>query len=115
MSISQMHRSELSASERRFRSRLTQLVHDHWLLRGTLSVRPRKCGKPNCRCAHGELHSSLYLVQSHDGKLRQVCIPDAWEDRVRQAVNDYQEMRRLIEEISELEWKRLRPEKKPES
>lgn len=110
-----MQRSQLSAAERRFRSRLAQLVHDHWLLRGTLSVRSRKCGKPNCRCAHGELHSSLYLVQSHDGKPRQVCIPKPWEDRVRQAVNDYQEMQRLIEEVSELEWKRLREEKTPES
>jgi hypothetical protein len=62
-----------------------------------------------------ELHSSLYLVQSHDGKPRQVCIPKSWEDRVRRAVNDYQEMQRLIEEVSELEWKRLRENQKPES
>jgi len=108
-----MNRPDLSPTERRFRSRLAQLVHDHWFLRGTLSVRTRKCGKPNCRCAHGELHSSLYLVQSHDGKPRQVCIPKPWEDRVRQAVNDYQQMHSLIEEVSELEWKRLREKKKP--
>ena len=110
-----MNRSDLSPAERHFRSRLAQLAHNHWFLRGTLSVRTRKCGKPNCRCAHGELHSSLYLVQSHDGKPRQVCIPKSWEDRIRQAVNDYQEMQRLIEEVSELEWKRLRENKKPES
>ena len=108
-----MQRASLSPSERHFRSRLAQLAHHHWLLRGTLSVRSRKCGKPNCRCANGELHSSLYLVQSHDGKPRQVCIPKPWEDRVRQAVNDYQEMQRLIEEVSELEWKRMREKKMP--
>ena len=28
-------------------------------------------------------------------------------ERVRQAVSDYQEVQRLIEEVSELEWKRL--------
>lgn len=109
-----MDRASLSPSERRFRSRLTQLGHDHWFLRGTLSIRSRKCGKPNCRCSRGELHASLYLVQSHDGKLRQVCIPKPWQDRVRQAVNDYQEMQRLIEEVSELEWKRLREQKTPD-
>ncbi len=109
-----MNRSELSESERRFRSRLAQLAHDRWFLRGTLSIRTRKCGRPTCRCARGELHSSLYLVQSHDGKLRQVCIPKSWVDRVRQAVNDYQEMQHLIEEVSELEWKRLRESKMPE-
>jgi hypothetical protein len=109
-----MNRSELSDVERRFRARLAQLGHTRWFLRGTLSIRTRKCGKPSCRCARGELHSSLYLVQSHDGQSRQVCVPKVWEDRVRQAVNDYQEMQRLIEEVSELEWKRLRENKKPE-
>jgi len=54
------------------------------------------------------------LVQSHDGKPRQVCIPKPWEDRIRQAVTDYQEMQRLIEEVSELQWKRLRESKEPE-
>jgi len=55
----------------------------------------------------------LYLVQSHDGKPRQLCIPKPWEPRVRQAVNDYQELQRLIEEVSELEWKRMREKKMP--
>lgn len=107
-----MHRSCLSAPERNFRSRLTQLVHDAWFLRGTLSVRSRPCGKPNCHCARGELHASLYLVQSRQGKLRQLSIPKQWEDRVRQAVNNYQQMQRLIEEISEFEWKRLQEDKR---
>ena len=107
-----MPRSQLSAAERSFRSRIAQLAHDHWFLRGTMSVRNRTCGKPNCRCARGELHASLYLIQSHSGKMRQICVPKAWEERVRQAVNDYQQMKRLIEEVSELEWKRLR-ERKP--
>jgi len=53
------------------------------------------------------------LVQSHDGKPRQLCIPKPWEPRVRQAVNDYQELQRLIEEVSELEWKRMREKKMP--
>jgi hypothetical protein len=107
-----MQRSSLSSSERRFRSRLTQLIQQHWLLRGTLSLRHRKCGKPSCHCATGELHSSLYLVQSQQGQLRQVCIPKDWEERVRQAVSDYQEMQRLLEELSELEWQRVRERRK---
>ena len=100
-----------STPQRNFRSRLTQLVHQALFLRGTLSVRSRQCGKPNCRCVRGQLHASLYLVQSHDGKLRQLAIPRAWEGRVREAVHNYQHMQELIEEISELEWKRLREDK----
>jgi len=104
-------RLELSAAERRFRSRVTQLAAGHWFLRGTLSERASTCGKPNCRCVRGDLHKSLYLVQSHDGKPRQICVPKAWEQRVRQAVTSYQQMQQFIEEISELEWNRLRDRK----
>jgi hypothetical protein len=50
----------------------------------------------------------LYLVQSRDGKLRQICVPQAWQERLRQAVTDYHKMQELIEEVSELEWKRLK-------
>jgi len=108
-----MQRASLSAAERRLRSRIAQLASAEWLLRGTLSLRTRRCGKPNCRCAsQGEGHTSLYLIQSHDGKLRQICIPKQWEERVRRAVADYQQMQRLIEEVSEMEWKRLRERKR---
>jgi hypothetical protein len=106
-----LHRAKLSAAERNFRSRIAQLASRQWFLRGTLSERSGKCGKPNCRCAQGERHQSLYLVQSRGGKPRQICIPKAWQERVRQAVNDYQQMQRLIEEVSELEWKRLQERK----
>ena len=102
-----LNRAKLSATERNFRSRIAQLSSGQRFLRGTLSERSGKCGKANCRCTRGELHRSLYLVQSQDGKLRQICVPKAWQERVRQAVNDYRQMQKLIEEVSELEWKRL--------
>ena len=106
------NRAKLSAAERSFRSRIAQLASNQWFLRGTLSDRSSKCGKPNCHCANGEKHRSVYLVQSRAGKLRQICVPKAWQERVRQAVSDYQEMQRLIEEVSEMEWRRLQ-ERKP--
>jgi hypothetical protein len=105
------NRAKLSSAERNFRSHIAQLASGQRLLRGTLSERSSKCGKPNCHCANGELHHSVYLVQSHAGKLRQICVPKPWRERVRQAVADFQEMQRLIEEVSELEWKRLQQRK----
>jgi hypothetical protein len=51
-------------------------------------------------------------VQSQAGKLRQICVPKTWQQRVRQAVNDYHLMQELIEEVSELEWKRLQEKKR---
>jgi|SRR5215475_3792111 len=105
-------RTDLSAAERRFRSRIAQLATGDWFLRGTLNPRSGKCGKPNCRCAQGQLHQSLYLVQKQQGKLRQICVPKAWEKQVREAVTSYQQMQQLIEEVSELEWKRLQERKR---
>jgi len=102
-----LSRSRLPAGERKRRSRLTQIVSGQRFLRGTLAPRLRRCGKPKCRCARGELHASLYLVQSQGGKPRQVFVPKAWEERIRQSVQGYQEIQRLLEELSEVEWQRL--------
>jgi hypothetical protein len=100
-------RTSFPPAERSRRSRAAALVHSRRLLRGTLSVRNQTCGKDSCRCARGEPHVSLYLVQSHNGKPRQLYVPKEWEERVRQAVKDYQELQTLLEEISEWEWRRL--------
>ena len=102
-----LSRAELSPAERALRSRIVQLASGERFLRGSLSERSGKCGKPTCHCAGGEGHPSLYLVQSHAGKVRQICVPKALQNPVRRAVGVYQEMQRLIDEVSELEWKRF--------
>jgi hypothetical protein len=107
-----LNRAELSATERGLRSRIAQLTSGARFLRGTLSDRSSKCGKPNCHCANGDGHGSVYLVDSHAGKIRQTCVPKTSRDMVRQAVAEYQEIQRLMNEVSELEWKRLLAKKK---
>jgi hypothetical protein len=106
-----VQRTEISGRERRRRSRLAQLIHAARFLRGTLTLRSIRCGKPGCRCARGELHSCLYLVRRQGGKLRQLFVPRQWEGRIREAVKNHQEMDELIEELSDLEWKRLQERK----
>jgi hypothetical protein len=106
-----VQRSQFSNRERQRRSRLTQIIHAARFLRGTLSLRNVRCGKPSCRCARGELHACLYLVRRKGGKLRQLFVPRQWEERIREAVENQQEMERLIEELSDLEWKRLQERK----
>jgi len=102
-----LRRTTIPAPERRYRSRLARLAHYNRFLRGTLSVRKLTCGKSQCRCTRGQPHLSLYLVQSQKGKPRQLYVPKQWEDRVRKAVDDYQQLQALVEELSELEWQRL--------
>lgn len=98
----------MSARERELRSRLAQLLRSEGLLRGSLNVRERVCGKPNCKCARGEKHAALYVVASQDGKLRQLYVPKAREDDVRQWVDSHREARELLEEISQLYWRRMK-------
>jgi hypothetical protein len=97
----------MSTRERNQRSRLAQLVHEAGLLRGTLAVRERTCGKANCKCAQGEKHVSLYLVASYEGRVRQLFIPKDWEPQVRRWVEQYQEARKLLEEVSLLYWDKV--------
>jgi len=106
-----MHKAAVSEPVRRRRSRAAQIVSSYPVLRGSLSVRKIRCGKPNCKCAEGEPHLSLYLVQSQKGKPRQLYVPKEWEERVRQAVDNYQKLQALVEELSEMEWNHLEKDK----
>ena len=109
---SSLSRAKLSAGERELRSQLAQMVSSKRFLRGALSERSSKCGKLNCRCATGEGHASLYLVQNEKGKIRQICVPKDLHEIVRKAVGEFQQMQSLLQEVSELEWKRLQIEKR---
>lgn len=103
-----IHRAHMSAAERRTRSQLAQLLSQRGVIRGTLLVRKRKCGKANCRCARGEGHESLLLVISENGRTRQLFVPKDWESRVRLWVEDYHHARNLMEEISRIHWDKVR-------
>jgi hypothetical protein len=98
----------MNAAERRIRSQLAQLVSGFPLVRGSPSVRGRTCGKPNCRCARGEKHVSLYLVASEGGKPQQLFIPKALESEARRWVEDYRRVRELLEELSKIYWDKLK-------
>jgi len=101
-------RAHMSPQERRARSQLAQLVSQRGIVRGSLLVRRRVCGKPGCRCIRGEEHESLYLVISEGGRTRQLYVPKDWEARVRRWVEDYHHARRLMEEVSRIYWDKMR-------
>lgn len=101
-------RTQMPAREREFRSQLAKLIHSAGILRGSLSVRERTCGKPSCKCAKGEKHSSLYLVFSEEGKYRQLFIPKNLEEQVRAWVANHHRARELLEEISRMHRERIK-------
>jgi len=56
---------------------------------GSLYILRRKCGKPNCRCAQGQLHASWVLTRSESGQSRLYCVPKDQRGRLRPLTQEY--------------------------
>ena len=94
-------RSQRSVQERDARSRAVQLLADKPLLRGSLVLQHRSCGKAYCRCQKGQKHPALYLhTRSEDQRVR-IYIPPALHDTARQWVDNGRRVQRLIDRISQ--------------
>lgn len=99
----------MTPAERKLRSELTRLLHSEGILRGNLSLRERTCGKPNCRCVtQGQKHVALYVVLRDEGKFRQVFVPRDLHELVRGWVENHKRCRDLLEEISKLQYEKIR-------
>lgn len=97
-----MTRTSISPAERRLYSTLHQVLSRPGLLRGSLVEMRRTCGKEGCRCRKGrhQRHRSLYLGLKLKGKQHMVYVPRDWEDRVREWVDRYHEIREVLEKLS---------------
>lgn len=104
---SDIPKGSMSVQERSLRSQLAQLVSGRGLIRGTLSTRERECGKGSCRCTRGEKHVGLYLVVSRNGKVRQLFIPKAYEQRARQWIEEYRRAEELLDQIADTCWSKI--------
>lgn len=100
-------KGKMSVKERDLRSRLTKLIQAKGVIRGTLSTRANTCGKSSCKCARGEKHVALYLVVSQEGKLRQLFIPQSYETKVRQWIDEYRRAEQLLEEMADIHWAKI--------
>jgi hypothetical protein len=94
--------TSLSPAERKLYSALHQILRSPGLLRGSLVEMRRSCGKKACRCQKDrrQRHRSLYLGLKLKGKQHMVYVPRDWEDRVREWVDRYQEIRDVLEKLS---------------
>ena len=68
-----------------------------WLLRGSLIVLRRRCGKPTCHCAKGPPHSTPALSFSQQGKTRILTLRPRQLPGVRAALRRYQQAQALLE------------------
>ena len=94
-------RSHRSPQERDARSRAVRILADKPLLRGSLVLQHRSCGKPYCRCQEGQKHPALHLhTRSGDRRVR-IYIPPALHDTARLWVDNGRRLKRLLDRVSE--------------
>jgi len=91
--------SGLSGKRRRISQRLATCER---LIKGSLVINRRRCGKQGCRCAEGQLHESLAFTYKRAGKSVLVHIPAHLQAEARQAQKDYRKLKSLLEQLSEL-------------
>lgn len=93
-------RTAMSKEERELRSKAAQLLDGAGILHGSLVVRKRLCGKPNCRCTTGERHRALILTVRSKGKSEQIYIPRHLESTVERWVEQDRQLRDLLAKLS---------------
>ncbi len=72
------------------------------VMKGSIVIVRRYCGKSNCRCRKGFKHRSLYVSQANKGKSRLVYIPKRSEAEVRRLIGNYRKLKAALEKISRL-------------
>jgi len=73
---------------------LRQLQRTQPMVQGSFYLLRRKCGKPTCRCASGQLHASWVLTRSEAGKDRIYSVPKEQRAQVRQWALEYRRYQR---------------------
>ncbi|HEY4712569.1 MAG TPA: DUF6788 family protein [Dehalococcoidia bacterium] len=70
------------------------------LVKGNVYEIARKCGKSSCACARGQLHKSMVLSWSHQGKTRLRSVPPQRLEELRSKSEEYLRFRRARAQVS---------------
>ena len=73
---------------------LRRLQRSEPMVQGSFYLLRRKCGKPNCRCASGQLHTAYVLTRSQAGKDRLYPVPKEQRAQVRKWAAEYRRYQR---------------------
>ena len=72
------------------------------MVKGNVYALARKCGKPTCACARGELHRSMVLTWSQEGKSKLLSIPPQRLSELREKSEEYLRFRRARARVTEI-------------
>jgi hypothetical protein len=98
---------------------LRRLQRDDPIVQGSCYLQRRRCGKPNCRCARGQLHEAWVLTRSEQGTHRLYMVPVTERGSLRKLTGEYrryqraravlvQRHQRLLQLVDQLAEQRLR-------
>ena len=83
-------------------ARRARLAPGQPVLAATLTQVRKRCGRPACHCYHGDPHLAWHLTYKVQGKTRTVYVPQDLLGEVQQWVAEYQRLKSLMAEISQL-------------
>jgi hypothetical protein len=96
-------RSQLHAVQQQLQELFETFVSREPLLPGSLYTLRRRCGKPNCRCAQGELHASTILSYRGQGRPQNITPPSAYLEDVRKLTDSYRRFRQARTQLLQLQ------------
>lgn len=97
-------RSQLALAQQELPRLLERCFGREPLLPGSLYALRRKCGKPICRCARGELHESTVLSYRGQSRPRNISPAPEQIDTLRKMTDDYRRVRQARAEF--VRWQR---------
>lgn len=87
-------RARIEKIEREMHRDLREMLGIDEMVKGSLCLSKRVCGKPNCRCARGELHVTWNLsFPGPEGKLTNVSMNPERLNRYQGPAEDYRRYR----------------------
>jgi hypothetical protein len=72
------------------------------LIAGSYVVQPGRCGKPSCKCARGEFHTTAALYVRRQGTQTCLYVAQAERERVEKLNRSYQRFRKARAELAKL-------------
>jgi hypothetical protein len=95
-------RSQVLDLERQLPTLLKSFLGREPLLPGSLYTLRRRCGKPACRCARGELHASTVLSYRGQGRPQNITLPPEQLREVQKFTEDYRTFRKARTQLLRL-------------
>jgi hypothetical protein len=109
-----MKEKSTASLRRRRKTLLAKLPNLQSILRGSLIERYKRCGKPGCKCAHGQGHGPKHYlsVSKPEQRPQMDYVPQDSLEKVQDYLENYRKIKIILEELCEISRELLRRREK---